>query len=133
MPDDPTVADVVARQAGREAGVRDYVAAGGRNPLAPRGRRRVDIRHLTLDQYRYLRDVGLGGQQPDSQVDWTFRGWASHRNRAGSDLVLGSGHAGRSGRTALLLELGIGVKPLIQEAEFTCEACAICLGFGQES
>jgi hypothetical protein len=30
----------------------------GRNPLAPRLRRGMDIRHMTLAQYRYFRDVG---------------------------------------------------------------------------
>lgn len=67
------------------------VAARGRNPLAPRVRRGMDIRHLTLDQYCYFRDVGLGGQRPDSRIDRTFRGWAPHRNRAGSRHVPGIG------------------------------------------
>ncbi|MCX4744509.1 hypothetical protein OG455_03070 [Kitasatospora sp. NBC_01287] len=39
------------------------VAARGRNPLAPRVRSGMDIRHLTLAQYRYFRDVGLGGAE----------------------------------------------------------------------
>ena len=38
----------------------------GRNPLTPRLRRGMDIRHMTLAQYRYFRDVGLGGQLPNS-------------------------------------------------------------------
>jgi hypothetical protein len=42
----------------------------------------MDIRHLTLERYRYSRDIGLGGQRPDSRVDRAFRGWAPHRNRA---------------------------------------------------
>ncbi|MBT2451354.1 hypothetical protein J7F03_30645 [Streptomyces sp. ISL-43] len=100
------------------------VAARGRNPLAPRVRRGMDIRHLTLNQYRYFRDVGLGGQRPDSQVDRTFRGWAPHRNRAGSDLALGSGARWQEWATVLLPELGIGVTPHGQVAEFTVQACA---------
>jgi hypothetical protein len=48
----------------------------GRNPLAPRLRRGMDIRHMTLAQYRYFRDVGLGGQLPDSQASNVFRGQA---------------------------------------------------------
>jgi hypothetical protein len=35
----------------------------------------MDIRHLTFEQYRYFRDVGLGRQLPTAQVDPTFRGW----------------------------------------------------------
>ncbi|MFI6637778.1 hypothetical protein ACIBI7_53625 [Nonomuraea fuscirosea] len=52
--------------------------------MVVRGRRlrqKMDIRHLTFDQYRYFRDVGLGGQLPDSSVNRSFRGWAPHRNR----------------------------------------------------
>ena len=37
------------------------VTGKGRNPLTPRLRRGMDIRHMTLAQYRYFRDVGLGG------------------------------------------------------------------------
>ncbi|MFI8499670.1 hypothetical protein ACIGFK_14385 [Streptomyces sp. NPDC085524] len=100
------------------------VAARGRNPLAPRVRRGMDIRHLTLDQYRYFRDVGLGGQLPDSRVDRTFRGWAPHRNRAGADLALGSGMRWQEWATVLLPELGIGQRPPGLAAEFTLQACA---------
>lgn len=67
------------------------VAARGRNALAPRVRWSMDIRHLAYDQYRYLRDVGLVGQRPDARVDLRFRGWCPLRNRAGSDVALGSG------------------------------------------
>jgi len=100
------------------------VAARGRSPLAPRVRRGLDIRHLTLDQYRCFRDVGLGGQRPDSRVAPAFRGWAPHRNRAGSDLALGSGARRQEWATVLLPELGIGVNPLGRAAEFTVQACA---------
>ncbi|WP_410583795.1 hypothetical protein [Amycolatopsis sp. lyj-108] len=73
------------------------VVARGRNPLSPRLQRAMDIRHLTLEQYRYFRDVGLGGQCPDSRIDRGFRGWAPHRNRAGADLALGTGMRWQSG------------------------------------
>ncbi|MBD0674587.1 hypothetical protein [Streptomyces sp. CBMA156] len=100
------------------------VAARGRNASAPRVRSGMDIRHLTLEQYRYFRDVGLGGQHPDSRVDRTFRGWAPLRNRAGSDLALGTGMRPREWATVLLPELGIGVNRPGQAAEFTVQACA---------
>ncbi|MET0994659.1 MAG: hypothetical protein ABWY20_11545 [Mycobacterium sp.] len=63
----------------------------GRNPLTPRVRRGMDIRHMTLAQYRYLRDVGLGGQLPNSQASNVFRGRAPIRNRAAADLALSTG------------------------------------------
>jgi integrase len=84
----------------------------------------MDIRHLTLDQYRYFRDVGLGGHSPDSQVDRGFRGWAPHRNRAAADLALSTGMRWREWATVLLPELGIGVSRPGQAAEFTVQACA---------
>ncbi|MDG9714876.1 hypothetical protein [Streptomyces sp. DH10] len=65
------------------------VAARGRNALSPRLRLGMDIRHMTFEQYRYFRDVGLGGQLPDAQVNRSFRGSAPHRGRAGADLALG--------------------------------------------
>jgi hypothetical protein len=49
--------------------------------MAPRSRRGMDIRHMTLAQYRYFRDVGLAGQLPDSQNNLAFRGRAPLRNR----------------------------------------------------
>ncbi|MFD4554596.1 hypothetical protein ACFWP5_09775 [Streptomyces sp. NPDC058469] len=91
---------------------------------SPRVRRGMDVPYLTLDQYRCFRDVGLGGQRPNSRVAPTFRGWAPHRNHAGSDLALGSGARWHEWATVQLPEVGIGVNPLGQAAEFTVQACA---------
>lgn len=63
----------------------------GANPLMPRLRRGMDIRHMTLAQYRYFRDVGLGGQVPTSEVSPVFRGRAALRSRAAADLALCTG------------------------------------------
>jgi site-specific recombinase XerD len=63
----------------------------GYNPMAPRSRRGMDIRHMTLAQYRYFRDVGLAGQRPDSRTNRAFRGRAPLRNRAAADLALSTG------------------------------------------
>ena len=52
----------------------------GPNPLAPRPRRGTDIRHMTLQQFRYFRDVALAGQLPDSQSNVVSRGQAPLRN-----------------------------------------------------
>ncbi|MEU9922102.1 hypothetical protein AB0H51_12545 [Streptomyces griseoluteus] len=100
------------------------VGSRGRNPLAPKLRQRMDIRHLTLSQYRYFRDVGLGGQLPDSRVDLSFRGWSPHRNRAAADLALGTGMRWQEWATVLLPELGIGVGHPVRDVEFTVQACA---------
>ncbi|MDG9712626.1 hypothetical protein [Streptomyces sp. DH10] len=100
------------------------VAARGRNPLAPRLRVGMDIRHLTFEQYRHFRDVGLGGQLPDAQVDQTFRGWAPLRNRAGSDIALGSGTRWGEWSTVLLPEIGLWPGIPGGAAEYTVQACA---------
>lgn len=100
------------------------VAARGRNALAPRVRSSMDIRHLTFDQYRYFRDVGFGGQLPDAQVDLRFRGWSPLRNRAGSDIALGSGMRWREWSTVLLPEIGLWPGMPSGAAEFTVQACA---------
>lgn len=95
--------------------------------MVVRGRRlkqKIDIRHLTFGQYRYFRDVGLGGQLPDSSVNRSFRGWAPHRNRAAADLALGTGMRWREWATVLLPELGIGVGHRVDEVTFTVQACA---------
>lgn len=100
------------------------VAARGRNALAPRVRSSMDIRHLTFEQYRYLRDVGLGGQLPNSEVNPTFRGWSPLRGRAGSDIALGSGGRWREWSTVLLPEIGLWPGMPGGAAEFTAQACA---------
>ncbi|MFF2618786.1 hypothetical protein [Kitasatospora sp. NPDC058046] len=100
------------------------VAARGRNALAPRVRAGMDIRHLTFEQYRYLRDVGLGGQLPNAQVDGTFRGWSPLRGRAGSDIALGSGMRWREWATVLLPEIGLWPGLPGGGAEFQLQACA---------
>ncbi|WP_262700012.1 MULTISPECIES: hypothetical protein [Streptomyces] len=100
------------------------LAARGRNALAPRVRSSMDIRHLTFEQYRYFRDVGLGGQLPNAQVDRGFRGWSPLRNRAGSDIALGSGSRWREWSTLLLPEIGLWPGTPGGAAEYTVQACA---------
>jgi integrase len=96
----------------------------GRNPLAPRLRRGMDIRHMTLAQYRYFRDVGLGGQLPDSQLSNVFRGRAPLRNRAAADLALCTGMRPEEWSTMLLPELGVGRRRPGESVEFAVQACA---------
>ncbi|AKL66099.1 hypothetical protein [Streptomyces sp. Mg1] len=100
------------------------LAARGRNALAPRVRSGMDIRHLTFEQYRYFRDVGLGGQLPNAEVDPAFRGWSPLRGRAGSDIALGSGQRWREWATVLLPEIGLWPGMPGGAAEYTVQACA---------
>jgi len=96
----------------------------GHNPLTPRLRRGMDIRHMTLAQYRYFRDVGLGGQLPDSQASTVFRGRAPLRNRAAADLALSTGMRPEEWSTVLLPELGAGCRGPGESVEFAVQACA---------
>ncbi|MEU0022313.1 hypothetical protein ABZ173_32165 [Streptomyces rochei] len=100
------------------------LAARGRNALSPRVRMGMDIRHMTFEQFRYFRDVGLGGELMNTHVNRSFRGSAPHRNRAAADLALGSGTRWREWATVLLPELGIGDQGADYGAEFTVQACA---------
>ena len=96
----------------------------GRNSLTPRLRPGMDIRHMTLAQYRYFRDVGLGGQLPDSQANNAFRGQAPLRNRAAADLALSTGMRPEEWSTVLLPELGVGRRRPGESVEFAVQACA---------
>lgn len=96
----------------------------GRNPLTPRLRRSMDIRHMTLGQYQYFRDVGLGGQAPDSQANTGFRGRAPLRNRAAADLALCTGMRSEEWSTVLLPELAVGQRTASEGVVFPVQACA---------
>ncbi|MFJ9167293.1 hypothetical protein ACIRN5_23315, partial [Lysinibacillus fusiformis] len=81
----------------------------------------LQVRHLSLDQYLFLRDVGLGGQRPDGEVDVAFRGGFPHRNRAAAELALMTGMRKREWSTVLLPELA---RRPGGPADFTLQACA---------
>jgi len=100
------------------------VGGRGRVPMAPRLRRSMDIRHMTLGQYRFFRDVGLGGLLPDSRCDDGFRGRAPQRNRAAADLALSTGMRPQEWMTVLLPELGAGSRRPGEPVVFTLQACA---------
>ena len=92
----------------------------GRNPLTSRVRRGMDIRHMTLAQYRYFRDVGLGGQLPNSQASNVFRGRAPIRNRAAADLALSTGMRPEEWSTVLLPDSGLGGAGLASPSNSPC-------------
>src|SRR6266702_4307576 len=96
----------------------------GRNPLAPRLRRGMDIRHMTLAQYRYFRDVGLAGQLPTAEAGPRFRGRAPLRNRAAADLALCTGMRPEEWSTVMLPELGAGRRRPGDAVQFTVQPCA---------
>ncbi len=96
----------------------------GRNPMMPRLQRGMDIRHMTLAQYRYFRDVGLGGQVPNSEVSPAFRGRAPLRNRAATDLALCTGMRPEEWSTVLLPELGVDRRTAGAPVTFAVQACA---------
>ncbi|MGW4241177.1 tyrosine-type recombinase/integrase [Nocardia sp. NPDC004722] len=97
----------------------DWLVSEQRIPRSPwrqlRGRdtfrnsipRDMRIRHMTLDQYLYFRDVGLAGLRPDATVDSSFRGRSPHRSRAGVELALVTGMRLGEWSTVLLPELGL--------------------------
>lgn len=81
----------------------------------------MQVRHLTLNQYLFFRDVGMGGQLPDGEIDPGFRGCFPHRNRAAVELALMTGQRKREWSTVLLPELE---RDQAGEANFTLQACA---------
>jgi integrase len=101
-----------------------YPVAAHRGPMGSAMSRELKVRHMTLEQYTYFRDVGLGGMLPDGQVDVGFRGWAPHRNRAALELALMTGMRLREWSTVLLPELGIGGRRPAAGVEFTLQECA---------
>ncbi|MFI7681006.1 tyrosine-type recombinase/integrase [Actinophytocola sp. NPDC049390] len=107
---------------------RPWRSDGGRDSLRNGVTQDLRVRHMTLDQYRYFRDVGLAGQLPDGAVDRSFRGRFPHRSRAGVELGLLTGMRLGEWSTLLLPELGFDVSPaagrLRDGVEIQLEACA---------
>ena len=83
----------------------------GRNPLTPRLRRGMDIRHMTLAQYRYFRDVGLGDSCRIPRP--TTGSGVERRSAAGPRPIwrCRTGMRPEEWSTVLLPELGIGQQP----------------------
>ncbi|GAA2255217.1 hypothetical protein GCM10010402_08110 [Actinomadura luteofluorescens] len=95
-----------------------------RSSLRSGVRREMQVRHMTVEQYLFFRDVGLGGQLPDGSVNEGFRGRAPHRNRAALELALLTGMRLQEWSTLLLPELGVGVRRRGDPAEFELQKCA---------
>ncbi|MET9881466.1 site-specific integrase [Actinacidiphila glaucinigra] len=92
------------------------------------GNRRVArdmrVRHMELEQYLYLRDIGFGGLVPDGGLDLSFHGWRPHRNRAACEIALLTGMRIQEWSTLLLPELGLldGGRPPTTQVDLA--ACA---------
>jgi integrase len=89
--------------------------------------RDLRVRHMTLEQYLYFRDVGLAGQRPDATIDPSFRSGSPHRSRAGAELALLTGMRLGEWSTVLLPELGIDLARVHRPGEgvtFWLGACA---------
>ncbi|WP_327118750.1 hypothetical protein OG206_22175 [Streptomyces sp. NBC_01341] len=99
-------------------------AVGSSNPLSSGLSRDMDIRHLSLGQYVFFRDIGLGGQTLGGEVDRSFRGWAPNRSRAAADLGLMTGMRPQEWSTVLLPELAVGMRRAGEVVQFDLQACA---------
>lgn len=111
---------------------RPWRSDGGRDSLRNGVTRDLRVRHMTVDQYRYFRDVGLAGQSPDGTVDRSFRGRFPHRSRAGVELGLLTGMRLGEWSTLLLPELGFDVSPTAGRPRDGVEIqLAACAKFGR--
>lgn len=86
--------------------------------------RDMRVRHMTLEQYLFFRDVGLAGCRPDGTVDPSFRGGCPHRSRAAVELALLTGMRLGEWSTVLLPELGLDAGRSDRGVEFGLSACA---------
>jgi integrase len=86
--------------------------------------RDMRIRHMTLEQYLFFRDVGLAGCRPDGTVDPSFRGGCPHRSRAAVELALLTGMRLGEWSTVLLPELSLDAGRPDRGVEFRLSACA---------
>ena len=93
------------------------------NSLQTGKRREMKVRHMTVEQYLYFRDVGFGGQRADGEVSESFRGRAPHRGRAGLELALMTGMRLQEWSTLLLPELQQG-QGRSDPVEFELQKCA---------
>ncbi|MET7928313.1 site-specific integrase [Streptomyces sp. NPDC005349] len=107
-----------------EVAQRPWRATPQGSGLASRIRPALRVRHMELDQYLFLRDVGFAGLAPDAELDASFRGWRPHRNRAACELALMTGMRIQEWSTLLLPELGLLDNRHPAFADIEVEACA---------
>ncbi|MFE5091585.1 site-specific integrase [Streptomyces sp. NPDC056638] len=103
---------------------RPWRSAGKRESLGSGISRDLRVRHMELEQYLFLRDVGFGGLTPSAELDESFGGWWPHRNRATSEIALMSGMRIQEWSTLLLPELGLEEGRRPPTADVDLAACA---------
>jgi site-specific recombinase XerD len=64
---------------------------GGATTLSDPIHEEQEIRHLTVDQWLFFRDVGLGGLLPDGRTDPDYYGRAPLRNTVAAETALATG------------------------------------------
>lgn len=98
---------------------RPWRSSGKSTALGSGISRDLRVRHMELDQYLFLRDVGFGGLTPDAVLDESFGGWCPHRNRVTSELALMTGMRIQEWSTLLMPELGLedGRRPATAEVD----------------
>lgn len=78
-----------------ETGQRDtlpWIKVGSRSVVTPRvPQTDVDVRALSHSQWVALRDVGFGGQLPNGEIDYSYRGRSTVRNVCAAELALTTG------------------------------------------
>ncbi|ELS58960.1 hypothetical protein [Streptomyces viridochromogenes] len=79
---------------------------GGRDVLARGATTELDVRHLTWRQWRFLKQVGLRGYQPDGLIDPAFRVRSPLRNSAAAELAVTTGMRLREFSCLLDIEVG---------------------------
>ncbi|WP_225447910.1 site-specific integrase [Streptacidiphilus sp. P02-A3a] len=79
----------------------------GRDVLAWGSVSQLDVRHLTFDQWRCLKDIGLRGLLPDGGVDPAFLGKDPLRNSCAAELAISTGMRLREFSCLLDIEVGV--------------------------
>lgn len=103
---------------------RPWRTSGKRDSLRSGINRDMRVRHLTLEQYLYFRDVGFGGLLPDGSVDYAFRARFPQRSRTGLELALMTGMRLQEWSSVLLPEVGFGTVRPGEPVEFELGVCA---------
>jgi hypothetical protein len=66
----------------------------------------LDVRHLTYEQWRFLKQVGLRELLPDDRLDRSFRGQDPLRNSGAGELSVTTGMRQREFSCLLDIEVG---------------------------
>jgi site-specific recombinase XerD len=96
---------------------------GGTTTLSDPMHEEQEIRHLTVDQWLFFRDVGLGGLLPDGSADPAYYGRAPLRNTVAAETALATGMRMQEWSTMLDVEAPVP-SMLATTSAFRLEECA---------